>query len=165
VIQSRFFHSSLQEIQLNVKEIFSLQGELRESVVNKAKKKSRFDKERPEDIESSPNLAPTSFAAPQDTSVPVPIPAQIKIADNPVANEVRPNEQGVLNHPQPRFKALSTSIRGSGFKIENNTKNIPVENSDELPKNINLRSITLPFWLLFLIWEISVLLILIFFIL
>ena len=164
-MQSRFFHSSLQEIQLNVKEIFSLQGELRESVINKAKKKSRFDKERPEDIESSPTLAPTSFAAAQDPSVPVSIPTQIEIAANPAANEVRLNEQGVLNHPQPRFNTLSTPIRGSGFKIGQNTNNIPNENSDEPPKNTKLQSRTLPFWVIFLIWEISALLVLIFFIL
>jgi hypothetical protein len=150
VIQSRFFHSSLQEIQLNVKEIYSLQGELRESVVNKAKNKSRFDKERPEDIESTPTLlAPTSFAAAQDTSIPVSIPTQIEIAANPVANEVRPNELGVLNHPQPRFNSVST----------------PIENSDESPKSTKLQSRTLSFWVLFLIWEISALLVLIFFIL
>jgi hypothetical protein len=110
---------------------------LRESVVNKAKKKSRFDKERPEDIESSPTLAPTSFAAAQDPSVPVSIPTQIEIA----ANEVRPIEQGVLNQPQPRLNTPSTPIRGSGFKTGQYTKDIPIENSDELPKNTKLQLI------------------------
>ena len=149
-MQSRFFHSSLQEIQLNVKEIYSLQGELRESVVNKAKKTSRFDKERPKDIESSPTLAPTSFAAPQDASAPVSIPAQFEIAAKPVADEVRPNDQGVLNQSQTRFNTSRSPSRGSGFKIEQNTKS---------------QSRTLPFWVVFLIWEISALLVLIFFIL
>jgi hypothetical protein len=164
-MQSRFFHSSLQEIQLNVKEIFSLQGELRESIVTKAKKTIRFDKERPNDIESSPTSAPTTFAAAQDSSVPVSNPTQIEIAANPAANEVRPNEQGILHQSQPQFKTHSTPSRGSGFKIGQNTKNIPIENSDEPLKNTKLQSRTLPFWVVFLIWEISALLVLIFFIL
>ena len=161
MIQSRFFHSSLQEIQLNVKEIYSLQGELRESIVNKAKRTVMFDKERTDDIKSSPTSAPTTFAAAQDSSVPVSIPTQIEIA----ANEVRPIEQGVLNQPQPRLNTPSTPIRGSGFKTRQYTKDIPIENSDEPPKNTKLQSRTLPFWVVFLIWETSVLLVLIFFIL
>ena len=161
MIQSRFFHSSLQEIQLNVKEIYSLQGELRESIVNKAKKTVLFDKERTEDIESSPNSAPTTFAAAQDSSVPFSVPTQIEIA----ANEVRPIELGVLNQPQPRINTPSTPIRGSGFKTGQYTKDIPIENSDEPLKNTKLQSRTLPFWVVFLIWEISALLVLMFFIL
>jgi hypothetical protein len=164
VIQSRFFHSSLQEIQLNVKEIYSLQGELRESVVNKANKANktvRFDKVRPEDLERSTTSAPTTFAAAQDSSVPVSISTQIEIA----ANEVRPIEQGVLNQQQPRRNTPSTPIRGSGFKTGQYTKDIPIENSDEPPKNTKLQSRTLPFWVGFLIWETSALLVLIFFIL
>ena len=161
MIQCRFFHSSLQEIQLNVKEIYSLQGELRESIVNKAKRTVMFDKERTEDIRSSPTSAPTTFAAAQDSSVPVSIPTQIEIA----AIEVRPIEQGVLNQPQPRINTPSTPIRGSGFKTGQYTKDIPIENSDEPQKNTKLQSRTLPFWVVFLIWEISALLVLIFFIL
>jgi hypothetical protein len=161
VIQSRFFHSSLQEIQLNVKEIYSLQGELRESIVNKAKKTVLFDKERTEDIESSPNSAPTTYTAAQDSSVPVSIPTQIEIA----ANEVRPIELGVLNQPQPRNNTPSSTIRGSGFKTGQYTKDIPIENSDKPPKNKNVQSRTLPFWVVFLIWEIFALLVLMFFIL
>ena len=161
MIHSRFFHSSLQEIQLNVKEIYSLQGELRESIVNKAKRTVMFDKERTEDINCSPTSAPTTFAAAQDSSVPVSIPTQIEIA----AIEVRPIEQGVLNQPQPRINTPSTPIRGFGFQTGQYTKDIPIENSDEPPKNTKLQSRTLPFWLVFLIWEISALLVLIFFIL
>jgi hypothetical protein len=137
-----------------------LQGELRESVVNKAKKTVLFDKERTEDLESSPNSAPTTFAAAQDSSVPFSVPTQIEIA----ANEVRPIELGVLNQPQPRINTPSTPIRGSGFKTGQYTKDIPIENSDEPPKNKRLQSRTLPFWVVFLIWEISALLVLMFFI-
>lgn len=165
MIQSRFFHSSLQEIQLNVKEIYSLQGELKESIVNKAKKTIRFDKERREHIERSPTSVPTTYAPAQDSSVPVSITTQIEIEANPVANEVRPNKQGVHNQSEPRFNTPSTPSRGSGFEIGQNTKNIPIENLDEPPKNTKLQSRTLPFWVVIWIWEISAVIVLIFFIL
>jgi len=161
VIQSRFFHSSLQEIQLNVKEIYSLQDELRNSIVNKAKKTVRFDKQRHEYIESSPTSAPTAFTAAQDSSVPVSIPTQIEIA----TIEVRPIEQGVLNQTEPPLNTSITPIRGSGLNRGQYTKNIPVEHSDESQKKTKLQSRTLPFWVVFLIWEISAQLVLIFFIL
>jgi hypothetical protein len=40
MIQSRFFHSSIQEIELHVKEIHSLQGELREKILTSLNKSS-----------------------------------------------------------------------------------------------------------------------------
>lgn len=152
MIQSRFFHSSLQEVQLNVKEIYSLQGELRESIVNKSKRTIRFDKEIIEDVALSPTSVPTTFAAAQGPSTSFSTPPQGEIGANPVAIEVPPNEQGMLNPAQPLINALSTPVKGSGFKTLNT-------------KNSNLQSRTLPSWVVFLSLAIFALFVMIFFIL
>jgi hypothetical protein len=165
VIQSRFFHSSLQEINLNVEEIYSLQGKLKESIVNKTKKTARFDKEEPKNNEQFPTLKPTTFTVAKESSILVSIPTQIEIATNTVANEGRSNYQGVINKPQTRLDTLSTPTSGSGFQTAKNTISIHIEKSHEQPKNTKLQISTLPFWVVFLIWEIATLLILIFFIL
>ena len=42
MIQSRFFHSSFKEIELNIKEIYSLQSELRERVLASTNKPAKI---------------------------------------------------------------------------------------------------------------------------
>lgn len=163
MIQSRFFYSSLQELQLNIKEIYSLQGRLRESIAIKTKKAIRLDNDKSVYREPSLTPEPTTFTTVLDTSVPVSIPAQIEIA----ANAVPSIEQVLLNQPQPqpRLKTISTPTRGSGIKAGQITKNIPIENSDKSLKNTTLQNRILPFWVVFVIWEICALLVLIFLIL
>ena len=57
MIQSRFFHSSIQEIELHVKEIYSLQGELREKVLNSLNQPSTKIKNHEKNIKGLVNTS------------------------------------------------------------------------------------------------------------
>jgi hypothetical protein len=58
MIQSRFFHSSIQEIELHVKEIHSLQGELREKILTSLNKSATKVKYNEKNIQGFSNTAP-----------------------------------------------------------------------------------------------------------
>ena len=155
MIQSRFFYSSLQEVQLNVKEIYSLQGALNKSIAKKLIKTARDDKGRPVNSEASPTSNPTTFAADHGLSTSLPIPTRIEIAPTPISNEELPKQPVVENQSQTRFKNQDTPVTGSKVKIE----------KIRVTKKTNLQSRNLPFWLVFLIWELIALLATAFFIL
>ena len=165
MIQSHFFLSSLKEIQLNIRDIYSLQGELKQSIVNKTKKITRLDSEIPKEIERFPTPTTTTFTVAKETSIPVSFPTQIEIATNPTAKEEQSNYQDVLNQTQPPNYTSITSTSDSRFKPAQNTRKIHIKNSNESAKKIKLEILTIPFLVVFLICEITALLVLIFFVL
>lgn len=164
-MQSRFFYSSLQEIQLNVKEIHSLQVELKEAIVSKNKRTVRFDAKNPIDIDGLPRETPTTTPAIEKLSTPISIPTEIEIASN-LGSKGEPSfDHNHINRPHPHHRSSSTPSSGSTLNTAQNTERIYSKNSNELPKKLKIDSQFSAFWFVFLIWEITALFVLIFLIL
>jgi hypothetical protein len=166
-MQSRFFHSSLKEIELNIKEIYSLQSELRERVLASTNKPAKIIPIQPTSFQGlgtyESSSASTEPSAKNDVS---------DITNNEMAGHSAelPKQQFIwskekFDQDNLHQTSSNTSTSDSKFNTELNKINTGAKSAEETSKEHKKINRTLSIVLIFLIWEVSALLIFVLFIL
>ena len=162
--QSRFFYSSLNEVQLNIKEIFSLQVDLRQKILVSKKKQIFLEENDEQNI--VPNVlaeidiqGPSNFQVNEDRAIfPAHIADAIQTTDNSLNwAQVKKSDQAQNPHLVSEFANTDTRSKPKLYK-----EKIGVDSANETSKNQKKINRTLKIVLLFLMWEVLAILLFIY---
>jgi hypothetical protein len=167
MMRSRFFHSSLKEIELNIKEIYLLQSELRKRVLASLNKPARMTPVQPSSLEGLGTYESSSASSDSSTKK---VTADFTNVEMTSHSAEPPKEQFILNEEKfkknnTRQTSTSSLENDSKFKTKLNEINKGINSPEETSKEHKKINRIMTALIIFIIWEVCVLLLFVFFIL
>jgi len=154
--QSRFFYSSLNEVQLNIKEIFSLQVDLKQKILVSKKKQVFLEEIDKLNIVSNVPAeigiqGPSNFEVKEDRDIfAAHIADVLQTSDNSLKwAQVKKSDQAQNPYLVSEFPNTDTGSKPKLYK-----EKIGLDSANETSKNQKKIKRTLKIVLLFLMWEV-----------
>ena len=161
MIKNRFFHSSIQEIHLHVKEIYSLQDGLREKILNSPNKSTKKIIAQKKDSQELVKMLPVNISSePRSTTVsssPTNDVFETSSSENGLSNDELIKSRDTRNQIQQPQADNIAQRNHLGLNSALNDRKIVTDISKESSENSNKAYLKLVFFLLFLILGITIL--------